>query len=286
MTTPHDPYGREARRRPSGPSPGGSPYDGQEEPYNRQEWPGDQPHHQHQPAHPQPPSHRMPEAAPYQQSNSWQAPPPGYLAPGYRGPYPPQQPDAPRGPYGYQQPPPFRDRLLPGSGMRQPPPPNRHRGLMAAAGITVGVIVLAALGFYVTRGRGVGRPAAAAATTASCRQQYQAWKYGPARPDGKKLAAALNGVQSAGTSDDITLMRAGLKRAGRIAHRLQAYPMPHCADPAGYWAQTVADIRASGDNAGAATGLMGLIAAEVPLKKVPALEHKLQAEVKSTAGVS
>jgi hypothetical protein len=161
---------------------------------------------------------------------------------------------------------------------------------MAAAGITVGAIVLVALAFYVLDGRNTGHPAAAAAasaaTTASCRQQYQAWKTGPARAKAKPLVTALRGLQSAGKSDDINLMRGALRRAGMLAHQLQAYPMPRCADPAGYWAQTLADIRAGGDNAGAATGLVGLIAAEVPLKKVPPLERKLQDELKSTAGVS
>jgi len=157
---------------------------------------------------------------------------------------------------------------------------------MAVAGITVGAIVLAALAFYALDRRNTGHPVAAAATTASCRQQYQAWKTGPARAKAKQMITALNGLQSAGKSDDINLMRGALRRAGMLAHQLQAYPMPHCADPAGYWAQTIADIRAGGDNAGAATGLVGLIAAEVPLKKVPPLERKLRAELKTTAGVS
>jgi len=47
------------------------------------------------------------------------------------------------------------------------------------------------------------------------------------------------------------------------------------------------DLRpADGDNAGPASGSVGLIAAEVPLKKVPPLERKLQAELKNTAAVS
>jgi hypothetical protein len=124
--------------------------------------------------------------------------------------------------------------------------------------------------------------AATPAASASCAQQYHAWKYGPARAQGKRLAKALESVQSAGSSDDMALMGAGLKRSGRLAHELQAYPMPACADPAGYWKRSLADIRAAGDNAGTATGFMGLIAAEVPLKKVPALERKLSAELKTT----
>jgi hypothetical protein len=123
---------------------------------------------------------------------------------------------------------------------------------------------------------------AAPATPASCHQQYKAWKTGPAKAEAKKLAGALKSVQSAGASDDLVLIESGLKRSGRIAHQLQALPMPACADPKGYWKRSLADIRASGDNAGTASGLMGLIAAEVPLKKVPPLTTKLGAEIKHT----
>ena len=58
--------------------------------------------------------------------------------------------------------------------------------------------------------------------------------------------------------------------------------MPACADPKGYWTRMLADIRASGDNARIASGLAGLIAAEVPLKKVRPLTTKLGAEIKHT----
>ena len=166
----------------------------------------------------------------------------------------------------------------------QPPdshgPPGSHRGLMAAAIVVMAVVVVAALALYVIHRKRPSRAAAAAVTTMSCRQQYQAWKTGPARAKGKQLTRALNSVQSAG--DDINLIRTRLRRAGIVAHQLQAYPMPHCADPAGYWARLLADIRAAGDNAGAVTGLVGVVAAEGPLKKVPRLERKLQRELKTT----
>lgn len=44
----------------------------------------------------------------------------------------------------------------------------------------------------------------------------------------------------------------------------------------------MARIQAAGDNAGADTGLTGLILAEAPLKDVPALEKKLDPELKRT----
>jgi hypothetical protein len=123
---------------------------------------------------------------------------------------------------------------------------------------------------------------AAPATPASCHQQYKAWKTGPAKAEVKKFAGAIKSLKSAGASDDLVLISSGLKRAGRIAHQLQALPMPPCADPKGYWTRMLADIRASGDNAGTASGLVGLIAAEVPLKKVRPLTTKLGTEIKHT----
>lgn len=144
---------------------------------------------------------------------------------------------------------------------------------------------VAAVAALAACGSHAASPAAAAPSApASCHQQYTAWKTGPARAEAEKLTPALNAVQSAASSDDIALMSSGLKQAGSIAHRLQAYPIPACADPAGYWKQILADIRASGDNAGTAAGLAGLLAAEVPLKKVPGLEGQMQTELKSTAG--
>lgn len=59
-------------------------------------------------------------------------------------------------------------------------------------------------------------------------------------------------------------------------------PAPACADPHGYWRQILARIKAAGDNAGTASGLTGLILAEAPLKAIPALEKKLDAELKRT----
>jgi hypothetical protein len=117
-------------------------------------------------------------------------------------------------------------------------------------------------------------PAAAAPT---CKQQYHAWRYSPA---GKKLKADLGAVESAGATDDIPVMLATLKTAGADAAAMD--PAPACADPHGYWKQILARIKAAGDNASTASGLTGLVLAEAPLKDVPGLEKKLDAELKRT----
>ena len=133
-----------------------------------------------------------------------------------------------------------------------------------------------------TAGPATAAAHAAAAPRPSCTQQYTAWQHGPARATGKKLGNALTAVQDASGNSDLPALTSALETAGADAAAARPYPMPACADPAGYWGQMLAHIRAAGDNAGTASGLSALILAEVPLKAVPGLEAKLGAELKRT----
>ena len=164
-----------------------------------------------------------------------------------------------------------------------PPAPPHHHHRRRHWGryviLTLAVFGLTMAGVLALRGSLPG----VHAKPLTCAQQYQAWRTGPAKAEAMKMITALNTVQSAGASEDITLTRSGLEQAGDAARQLQAYPAPHCADPAGYWRQTLSLIRAAGDNASTAPGLAGLIAAEAPLQKVPPLEAKFGNEVKTTA---
>jgi hypothetical protein len=81
----------------------------------------------------------------------------------------------------------------------------------------------------------------------------------------------------------VQALTSALKITGADAATLEQYPMPACADPGGYWPQTLARIKAAGDNAGSASGLGGILLAEAPLKQVPGLEQKLTAELKKAA---
>jgi hypothetical protein len=179
-----------------------------------------------------------------------------------------------------------RRRRLPRASTRPPgygyePQPHRRRRSRAPlyAGIAA-VIVIAGGGaaYALTGSSGPAKPL-------TCKQQYAAWKTGPARdlaqrtlgPDGKAL-------QSAANSEDIPATVAALKTIGNDAIRLQQYPMPACADPAGYWTRMLADMKAAGDNAGSASGLGALVAAMAPMQQAQPLEAKLSAELKRTTG--
>jgi hypothetical protein len=207
------------------------------------------------------------------QPDPWAASAPGgaYGQPQYQPR--PQQPQP-----GWQQhisQSPYPPQVRTGQPPQAAPPRRRGYGRRVALGAVV-LAVVAGGAFYVSHGR-----APAAALT--CAQQYQAWKTGPANAPGKQLQADAATLSKAG--EDIPVMTRGLQAVGADATALEAYPMPQCADPAGYWQQYLAAMKAAGDNAGSASGLGGIILAEAPLKQVPAIQSKLSAELAKTAGV-
>jgi hypothetical protein len=120
----------------------------------------------------------------------------------------------------------------------------------------------------------------------SCRAQFEAWRHGPAKTAAEKLIAKFNALKNDADAADLPRTDAALKEAGRTVAAVQAYPIPHCADPHGYWTAILTRVRSAGDNAGSSQGLGGLLLAMVPLKQVPGLLNNLSAELKQTTGVS
>ena len=124
---------------------------------------------------------------------------------------------------------------------------------------------------------------AAAAHPASCITQYRAWQHSPARAEATTFVADMSKVQDAANLQDIPQIAAMMKRAGADATALQAYPMPACADPAGYWHQMLASVRAATDNANMGGGSLGALAlAEGPGRKAETLIGKLGTELQRT----
>jgi hypothetical protein len=120
----------------------------------------------------------------------------------------------------------------------------------------------------------------------SCRAQYETWKNGPARSAANALVAKVRSLEAADKVGDIPSLVATLKAAGRGAKALQAYPMPKCADPKGYWKQFLVRLRAGADNASTGSGFGALLLAMGPLKPVPGIMRKLDAELKQNIGAS
>lgn len=158
-------------------------------------------------------------------------------------------------------------------------PPRRARHWQPWAAAAAAVIILGgAAGAYE-----LTRPAA----PLTCKQQYAAWKGGPADAIAKQLTGPDNtALQAASSNDDIPATDSALVKFGTDAKALESYPMPACADPAGDWAQVLAKIAAAGDNAGATSGLGGLMTAMAPLEQLKPLETRLDAELKRTVGVT
>lgn len=186
-------------------------------------------------------------------------------------------------PYGYQPGPGW-----PQQPAQQPPRRRRHTGRNIGLGVTAAVILLAAtIGIsLLVMGKNPVSSVAAAVNPSppTCHQQYESWKKAAA-PQARKMKNAVKRVESASHAADITRMESGLKSAGRAASALRrSHPVPRCADPAGYYSRFLGYITASGDNARSASGLGGLILAEVPLKRVVPVEKKLDAELDRTVG--
>jgi hypothetical protein len=181
--------------------------------------------------------------------------------------------------YGQQPPPP-----------QQPSPPQsrtRSRGLLYAG---LAVLLLAGAGcathtLTVAGGKpltvGSGKPL-------RCAQQYQQWRTGPADALSKSTFGpdwtALNGTV-AQYSADIPAMKTALAKLASDAAKLEQFPMPTCADPAGYWQQMLGDFKAARDNAASLSRLDSPQPALAPIERVMTLETRLQAELARTAGV-
>jgi hypothetical protein len=162
--------------------------------------------------------------------------------------------------------------------------PASLKGVAVAAVILTGV--LTACGSSAPHAGTAATGGAATAPALSCHAQYEAWKNGPARAAAKRFVAQFRAVEAAGSAEDIPRTVAALKAAGRGARALQAYPMPKCADPHGYWGQFLTRVRAGADNASTGTGLGALLLAMGPLKPVKGILRKLTAELKQTVGAS
>lgn len=160
------------------------------------------------------------------------------------------------------------------------PQPNRRKRSRAPLYAVVALVAIAGGTAYALTGGG------SPAKPLTCKQQYQQWKTGPAGAIAKRtLTADDSALTSAANSDDIPAMNSALGKLGNDATQLGQYPMPPCADPAGYWPQMLAGLKAAGDNAGSTSGLGGLLTAMAPMEKVKALEVKLSAELARTADV-
>lgn len=156
------------------------------------------------------------------------------------------------------------------------------RKLIALAAAAIATAILAACGSAA----GPGAAPAHSAKPLSCKQQYAQWKHGPARAAAKHLVAEVRGLQTVAQVANIPATRRAIIKLGPAAKAVQAYPMPKCADPAGYWPKYLALIRAGAENARVGrNSLTAVMLALVPLKALKPLQRKLSAELRQTAGV-
>ena len=127
------------------------------------------------------------------------------------------------------------------------------------------------------------RPATPRSQPVSCRQQYQTWRHGPAAAE-DRMRAAVNAVQVAERSGNVTAMRSALKRLVPAALAAAQAPPPRCADPDGLFSDYVTTVYVAGDDARSARGISGLLKAAAPLKTLKTKEARLAAEAARVVG--
>lgn len=131
-------------------------------------------------------------------------------------------------------------------------------------------------------------PPARTATTSrlACKERYLAWKNGPAKSAAERFSAAQAALSAAGSKENnVTAIVTAAKAEGQAAARLDAFPVPACADPSGYLAAVLTDVRTAAAKAATANGLSEAVSALAPLKTVPGLEGDFTAELKRTTGI-
>ena len=123
-------------------------------------------------------------------------------------------------------------------------------------------------------------------SASSCLRQYEQWKHGVTAAETRRLNTAIKHADSAGEYANTAKLKAALEEMGAVAGNLAATPVPHCADPRGYYARMLAMYEAAASKAQSAAGLTGLVLAETPLRSVPTITGKLDAELNRTIGTA
>ena len=159
-----------------------------------------------------------------------------------------------------------------------------------AAKIIAGVLLTAAVltGCSSAANSTSAAPPAKASRTSrlACKQRYLAWKNGPAKSAAERFSAAQTALSAAGSKENnASGIATAAKAEGQAAARLDAFPVPACADPRGYLAAVLTDVRTAAAKAATASGLSSLVTALAPLKTVPGLESDFTAELKRTTGI-
>jgi hypothetical protein len=159
-----------------------------------------------------------------------------------------------------------------------------------AAKIIIGTILTAAVlaGCSSAASLTSAAPPTKTATTSTlaCKQVYLAWKNGPAKSAAGQFTAAQTALSAAGSKENnVAGITAAVEAEGQAAASLGAFPVPACADPSGYLAAVLANVRTAAANAATANGLSELVTALAPLNAVPGLESDFTAELKRTTGI-
>jgi hypothetical protein len=117
-----------------------------------------------------------------------------------------------------------------------------------------------------------------------CKQLYQAWKDGPAHTALSQFLAALGAVPEINSGTNLSAAAAAAEQAAQPTAQLAGFPVPACADPAGYFAKIVSTVDAAAAGATTAASQSAAAQALAPLNGLPTLEAEFTDEVNTATG--
>lgn len=152
---------------------------------------------------------------------------------------------------------------------------RRSRVYMLASLAPVGLIAVGGAANAVASHGGPANPL-------SCKQQYVAWTNGPVRAAAQQLRTDLTAMQSVSGSGNVPQITYGLKRVSYDTSAVERYPMPGCADPAGYWAQSLTYLGSSAARGASDPGSLTMLSPAAFMQRVRSIRTKLSAELART----
>jgi len=103
----------------------------------------------------------------------------------------------------------------------------------------------------------------------SCTQKYQTWEHG----QGAGLVPAIHAISVASTVGNAKVLTAALNKAKPDVARAARYPVPACADPAGYWDVLLMHVTAAAASTRSASSMLAAV------QDVPKIYNRLAAEL-------
>lgn len=133
--------------------------------------------------------------------------------------------------------------------------------------------------------------APAAATPASCHQQWKTFRSGPGWRAIRRVGHVGQRIQRTSSASNVAATMTGIERMGALAGHAERYPLPRCIDPRNLWIRFLKLVKKAGNSlrSAGANGPGALTHAtrqhlRTLLTKLRVVKRHLAAELNRTVG--